>query len=134
MMESTDDFLTNLKKGDPVFVTHFDYRGEQFEVDKIKRVSPTMITLEKNSVRFRRNTGSQIKSDRWVIGSKIHPFTEKNREEYNVYRKKNKFKVLVNQLSEWVTDKNLGSVTGGEELDGLISKISVINDELIKKG
>jgi hypothetical protein len=126
MEVKSDEWLKTLKEGDLIFLEVGSFGPNLLYPDKVKRITKTMIILEKSSSRFRLN-GNMIDRGSYSHGSWLNPDNEKTREEYWKQGERQKMKSLLLALEN---RPNINALTH-EQLERLVPALVAIKEELI---
>lgn len=126
----TDDkkWLETLKEGDSLFLETGGFGNNTYHPDKVKRITKTMIILEKSSSRFRMN-GGEIGKFRWDHGAWLHPDNDHFRELFWMQEHRNKLQLVIRDFN---TRLNLNRLSH-EQLERLLPALTAIRDEIIPK-
>jgi hypothetical protein len=127
-MENDKEWLNTIKKGDKVFFETNYLSKETLTPDTVKEVTKTMIVLEKNTTRFKRN-GRVVGGSTWYGGIYLHPDTPEMQERYYMYIQKNKFTYLLGVLQSTAV---VESITH-DQFNRINPMLIEIRDELIPK-
>jgi hypothetical protein len=127
-MENDEKWLKTIKKGDPVFFETNYLSKETLTPDTVKKVTKTMILLEKTTTRFKRN-GRVIGGSTWYGGTYLHPNSPEMQKRYYMYIHKINYTYLLGVLQSTAV---VESITH-DQFNRINPMLIAIRDELIPK-